>query len=95
MAEGSSKAQVISLGADSGPIIVQRGGIKVEFDGWGGVDVFSNVPVVVHPATNDDGKSKANAEPKVGPNLGDVMPDGTIYTRLSPDTGKAMYATPN
>ena len=30
------------------------------------------------------------AEPKVG----DKMPDGTIYAGVSPDTGKAMYATP-
>ena len=26
--------------------------------------------------------------------VGDKMPDGTIYAGISPDTGKAMYATP-
>jgi len=28
------------------------------------------------------------------PAIGDEMPDGTIYAGVSPDTGKAMYATP-
>lgn len=26
--------------------------------------------------------------------IGDVMPDGTIYAGMSPDTGEALYATP-
>jgi len=26
--------------------------------------------------------------------VGDEMPDGTVYAGISPDTGKAMYATP-
>jgi hypothetical protein len=29
------------------------------------------------------------------PNVGDKMPDGTIYAGISPDTKKAMYATPS
>jgi Protein of unknown function (DUF1566)/Sulfatase-modifying factor enzyme 1 len=29
-----------------------------------------------------------------GPNIGDKMPDGTVYAGISPDTGKVMYATP-
>ena len=28
------------------------------------------------------------------PEIGDAMPDGTIYAGLSPDTGEAMYTTP-
>jgi|SRR5579864_8757417 len=28
------------------------------------------------------------------PEPGDVMPDGTIFAGLSPDTGKSMYTTP-
>jgi hypothetical protein len=28
------------------------------------------------------------------PEIGDQMPDGTLYAGVSPDTGKAMYATP-
>jgi Protein of unknown function (DUF1566) len=30
----------------------------------------------------------------VSPEIGDEMPDGTIYAGISPDTGKPMYATP-
>jgi Protein of unknown function (DUF1566) len=29
-----------------------------------------------------------------GEKIGDKMPDGTIFAGVSPDTGKAMYATP-
>jgi hypothetical protein len=28
------------------------------------------------------------------PGIGDAMPDGTVYAGISPDTGKALYATP-
>jgi hypothetical protein len=28
------------------------------------------------------------------PNIGDRMQDGTVYAGISPDTGKAMYTTP-
>jgi len=31
---------------------------------------------------------------KTVPEIGDEMEDGTIYAGVSPDTGKAMYATP-
>jgi hypothetical protein len=37
------------------------------------------------------GFDPAIAEPKP-PQVGDKMPDGTIYAGLSPDTGKSMYA---
>jgi hypothetical protein len=70
MAEGSNKAQIISLGADSGQVIVQRGGIKVEFNCSGCVDVYSNMPVIVHPAANDVAKSKAT------PRIGDLAARG-------------------
>jgi hypothetical protein len=26
--------------------------------------------------------------------IGDIIPDGTIYAGISPDTNKPMYATP-
>jgi hypothetical protein len=40
------------------------------------------------------GFDPAIAEPKP-PQMGDKMPDGTIYAGVSPDTGKAMYAMPS
>ena len=36
----------------------------------------------------------AAAEKPLAPEIGGEMPDGTIYVGISPDTGKAMYATP-
>jgi hypothetical protein len=32
--------------------------------------------------------------PATAPNIGEKMPDGTIYAGISPDTHKPMYATP-
>jgi len=40
------------------------------------------------------GASDAPANTNQGPAPGDKMPDGTIFAGVSPDTGKAMYATP-
>ncbi len=34
------------------------------------------------------------AKGKTAPEIGDRMADGTVYAGVSPDTGKAMYATP-
>ena len=42
------------------------------------------------------GRVPAPTEPKIGdnavPRIGAVMPDGTIYAGVSPDTGQRMYA---
>ena len=32
-------------------------------------------------------------EEKSGPTIGEVMPDGTVYAGVSPETGKAMFTT--
>jgi hypothetical protein len=32
-------------------------------------------------------------EEKSGPTIGEVMPDGTIYAGVSPETGQAMFTT--
>ena len=34
------------------------------------------------------------AAARKSPGFGDVMPDGTIYAGVSPDTGRPMYTTP-
>jgi len=34
------------------------------------------------------------SQPATIPNIGDKMPDGTIYAGMSPDTGKPMYTLP-
>ena len=33
-------------------------------------------------------------EEKPGPTIGEVMPDGTVYAGVSPETGTPMYTTP-
>src|ERR1017187_3593255 len=94
MAEGSGKKQTISLGSDF-DAVVRYGETTVELnaDGVivktkGNVIVYTNGDVKVRPAANDDGKSTGEPKP------GDKMPDGSVYAGVSPDTGKAMYATP-
>ena len=42
--------------------------------------------------TGEAAKSPANTNQSPAP--GDKMPDGTIYAGFSPDTGRAMFATP-
>jgi len=44
--------------------------------------------------TGEVAKPKAPANANQAPAPGDKLPDGTIYAGISPDTGKAMYATP-
>ena len=69
-------------------------GVRVEVHTDGGivaytnrsVDAYTNGPVQVHPAANDDAKA--------APRVGDKMPDGSVYAGISPDTNKPMYATP-
>ncbi len=86
------------LGDEHGDIAVKANGVRVEIHSDGSVvaytksdvDAFTNGAVHVHPAVNDDGETAAKAERKPG----DRMPDGSVYAGLSPDTGKAMYATP-
>jgi len=95
MADSSGKAKEISLGSDFGDVAVTVNGVRVEVHTDGSilaytnrsVDAYTNGPVQVHPAANDDAKAKA------APQVGDKIPDGTIYAGISPDTGKAMYAT--
>ena len=96
MADSSGKAKEISLGSDFGDVAVTVNGVRVEVHTDGSilaytnrsVDAYTNGPVQVHPAANDDAKAKA------APQVGDKMPDGSVYAGISPDTGKAMYATP-
>jgi hypothetical protein len=95
MSEGS--AREISLGDDFGDVAFKVNGatIEVHADGSvaahtsGGVDVYTDAPVRLHPAANDDGPSTSSlAKP------GDRIPDGTVYAGISPDTHKPIYATP-
>lgn len=83
----SSKAQILWLAQDSGPLVVRRGGlnIRVEFNSSGTADVFTNVPVTMRPATNDDANTKAALR------VGD-LDDGGVYVGLSAENGKPLHA---
>jgi len=89
MTSSKGRAPVISLGDDFGTAVVEGGGITVELSDNGDVTVHTNGNVKLRPAANDHAKPEST-EPKIG----DRMADGSIYAGTSPDTGKAMYATP-
>src|SRR5260370_41766213 len=89
MTSSKGRAPVISLGDDFGTAVVEGGGITVELSDNGDVTVHTNGNVKLRPAANDHAKPQST-EPKIG----DRMPDGTVYAGISPDSGKAMYATP-
>ena len=60
-------------------VTIVRGGVKVAFNANGGIKVYGNTPVTLHPP--------ANGEPQIG----DVMADGTVYAGISPATDEALY----
>ena len=86
MAEGSN-TQILSLADDSGPLVVKRGGLsmRVEFNAGGTADVYTNIPVTIHAAANDD------ARPKDALEIGD-LDDGGTYVGLSAENGKPLHA---
>ena len=92
MTEGSGKAREIFLGEEFGDVAVKVNGVRVEVHTDGSVDAYTAGTVKVHSPANDTGKTATGspAEPKPG----DKMADGAVYAGISPDTGKAMYATP-
>jgi len=90
MTQQSGNAKEISLGEDFGDVAVNVNGVRVEVRTDGSILAYTNGNVKVCPVANDDGKAAASAEP----NIGDKMPDGTVFAGISPDTKKKMYATP-
>jgi hypothetical protein len=42
---------------------------------------------------HDGGYVEPEPEPPREPEVGDTMPDGTVFAGISPDTGKEMFAT--
>jgi hypothetical protein len=64
-------------------------------DGFGEVAVRANgARVVIHANGTVESRKVDEAASSVGPQVGDPMPDGTIYAGISPNTGTAMYTTP-
>jgi hypothetical protein len=87
------RKRTIELPDDDSEALIIRGGIKVAFNSTGGVAVYTNGDVAIRPAVNDDAAPAVpteNAKPKIG----DTMEDGTIFSGISPDTGRPIYTTP-
>jgi hypothetical protein len=91
MSEGSSGhgRREISLGDWFGTTVVQGGGIKVELSSDGTIDVYTNGAVKVHPAANDDTKSKAAHE--IGAIESDGDHKGEIYGGIYPADNKPIW----
>ena len=83
----SSKAQLLSLADDSGPLVVQKGGLhmRVKFNSSGTADVYTNTPLTIHAPANDDARPKATLQ------IGD-LDDGGTYVGLSAENGKPLHA---
>lgn len=89
MAEGKAKTEVVL--DDGVEITVVRGGIKIQFNANGGIDVYGNAPVTLHAPVND---VVPQPQVKTEPQVGDRMDDGTVFGGISPDTNKPMYVRP-
>jgi hypothetical protein len=89
MREGSSNTREISLWENFGDVAVQVKGIRLETHADGSVDVYTNGPVKVHPAANDDGKPKATPEIGTIENTGEHK--GEIYGGLYPADNKPIW----
>ena len=82
MANCNDKIQQVVLDETTEAIVV-RGGISVQFNAIGGIEVYGNSPVTLHAFANEAAKQ-----------VGDRMKDGTIFAGISPHTNKPMYAMP-
>ena len=89
MREGSNNTREISLGENFGDVAVQVKGIRLETHTNGSVDVYTNGPVKVHPAANDDGKPKAT--PEIGAIESVGHHQGEIYGGIYPADNKPIW----
>jgi hypothetical protein len=87
MSGGKERVQVV-LDESSAAIIV-RGGIKVHFNTGGGIEVYGDVPVTLHPAANDD--ADAQATPRIGVIESTGEHKGEIYGGIYPADNKPIW----
>jgi|HubBroStandDraft_6_1064221.scaffolds.fasta_scaffold75891_3 hypothetical protein len=97
MAGTAKKIKEISLDEDFGDVVVKIHGARIEVHTDGSILAYTDRPVKVQPVANNL-NSPATIEQKPGdnaaPRIGEIMPDGTVYAGISPDTQKPMYAMP-
>src|ERR1035437_1725912 len=90
MPDGSAKTQVTLNEGFEGAVV--RGGIRIEFNANGGVDVYAPVPVVVHLAANDDAaKAKAATTLEIGAVALAGDHKGEIYGGILPSDNKPIW----
>lgn len=89
MKSGVGKKREITLSGDFGDVAITVNGRRAEFRADGSIVVDTKGAVASLPA-NDAGGTKERAPPQVGQR----MPDGSIYAGISPDTGKPFFAAP-
>src|SRR3990172_4434618 len=101
MSNGNGKVQIL---AEEGDTVVVCGSVRVRFNASGGIDVYGDVPVALHPAANDAMKLKAalqigdliitaNTDAmklKAALQIGD-LDDGGIYVGPSAEDGRPLH----
>ena len=75
MSNGNGKVQIL---AEEGDTVVVCGSVRVRFNASGGIDVYGDVPVALHPAANDamndKYKASSNAADAVVGHVGKTHP---------------------
>jgi hypothetical protein len=92
MGQQSAETKEISLGDTFGDVTVKANGTAVVIHANGAIEHYPILQGVrrQRSANDDEGKGRRPSEPKIG----DKMLDGTVFAGISPDTGRAIYATP-
>src|ERR1035438_6115665 len=75
MSGGKEKVQVVL--SDDADVVVVRGGTRVEFNNGGGIDVYGDVHVMMHPPANDTVAPEIGAVALAGEHKGEIY--GGIY----------------
>jgi hypothetical protein len=87
-AASGAATQGISISADFNTVVMNGATIERAADGHLVISALGTVITKPGPANDTAAKGKT------APQIGDKMEDGTVYAGISPDTNKAMYATP-
>jgi hypothetical protein len=88
----------VSLNADFGSVVINLNGsgyrLKVTIKQPGEVDNSDTELITSQEAVIDGMPCTISTALIKEPEIGDKMPDGTIYAGISPDTGEHMYTLP-
>jgi len=84
----NSDKKKFNLGQGS-DVVIQVNGVQLEVDKGGNITAYTNGNL-----TSQSLSLKGNFETieNKDPEIGELMPDGTVYVGVSPETGGAMYA---